>query len=535
MTTLEKKDMAETTSQENIDIGEDNQIGLPSQGQIEELYYQAIQDAKLDDQPKETGQKLGPLGYSREDFVQWARKIDIYTLDKGAADFSTKEHEQIVEQFGAYRQKVVSNLATQLRYECHCRTELPLTGRLSDIGSCIDGSKVGSANEMDSLYIMDGNNHIIEKSDKRGLYRVYLETDSTRHEIQPRRLREKLAGKYSELISRLKLPDCLENAGYKSSFGHCQDTQLPDSGYSGVRYNGPAVTSQFLTKHNTLLTWDITPVVVLRDAEIQSRVRKSESMQGIIADNTDKMFPPNDIHLFPDATTNIWRLTTAAMEADVLCRMSSHAAFKEAFSSCKVLSTGLKGWRNENTKFSDATAGVDIVVAVNRYNQMEDCTEKTEEGEILNRKMRFAHIWFPSDKRDEYNEDKKSAISVNNAAVKHALLRAASGTKGAFGPQRNPDLVKKLIRTAFEDLSDDKSYSTEHAFLTDTRISHFSVAPGMASQRDNLARDITQQCKTLVCEAMTDVSIKSELSLKLLRCLLVQNNTTLRHCGLQHL
>ncbi len=510
MATVEKKDMAEMASQEETDIAEDNKIGLPSQGRLEELYYQAIQDAKLDDQSKETGQKLEQPGYSREDFVQWSRKIDIYTLGKGAADFSTEKHQQIVEEFGAYRRNVVSKLTTQLKYKCHCGTQRPLTGRLSDIGSCIDGSKVESANEMDSLYIIEGNDHIIEKSDKCGLYHVYLEIDSTRHEVQPRRLREQLTKQYSEVISRLKLPDCLEDAGYKSSFKHSQDLKVPNFAYSGVRYNGPAVTSQFLTKDKTLLTWDITPVVVLRDAEIQARVRKSKSMKAIIDDNREKMFPPNDIHLFPDATTNIWRSTTAKMEADVLRDMSMHAVFKEALSSSKVLCTMLKGWRDENVRFADATPDLDIVGALTRYNAMEDSTEKTKEGEILNSMMRFCHIWIPADKRDEYNEDKKSAISVNNAAVKHALLRAASRIKGAFGPQRNPDLVKKLIRTAFEELGDDTSYSTEHAFLPDTHISHFSLAPGMASQKHNLARDI-QQCQTLVCEAMTEVSMNYPL------------------------
>ncbi len=493
--------MAEMASEEKIDIAEDDKIGLPSLGRIEKLYYKAIQDAKLGDPPDEAGRKLGPLGYSREDSIQWARKIDIYTLDKGAADF--EKHEQIVKDFGAYRQRVVSKLTEELAYE-----NLPLNGQLSDIGSCIDGSKVGSANEMDSLYILQGNNYIIEESEPLGSYHVYLEVDSKRHEIQPRRLRENLAEKYSELISRLKLPDCLEDAGYKSSFELSQDPQLQDSGYSGVRYNGPAVTSQFLTKDKTLLTWDITPVVVLRDAGIQARVRDSEPMQRIVGDNTEKMFPPNDIHLFPDATTDVWRLTTAEMEADVLSRMSKYAAFKEGFSSCKVLSTNMKGWLNKKLKIADDTPCVDIVGALTRYNAMEDSAEKTEIAKTLNRKMRFAHIWIPADKRDEYNEDNKSAISVNNAAVKHSLLKAASRRKGAFGPDKNPDLVNELIRIAFEELSDDKSYTTAHAFLPEIRISHFSVAPGLASQKHNLARDIIQQCKTLLCEAMTEVRVK---------------------------
>ncbi len=103
------------------------------------------------------------------------------------------------------------------------------------------------------------------------------------------------------------------------------------------------MTSQFLKKYNTLLTWNITPVVVLRDAEIQAIVRESEPMQATIGDNTEKMFLPNNIHLLPDATTNIWRLTTAEMEADVLRDPSKLAAFKEGYISCKGLSTKLKG------------------------------------------------------------------------------------------------------------------------------------------------------------------------------------------------
>ncbi len=91
MTTQEKENMAEMANQEKIDIAEDDEIGLPSLGRIEELYYKAIQDAKLGDRPNETGQELGPLRYSREDFIRWARKLDIYTLNKGAADFLTEK------------------------------------------------------------------------------------------------------------------------------------------------------------------------------------------------------------------------------------------------------------------------------------------------------------------------------------------------------------------------------------------------------------------------------------------------------------
>ncbi len=483
---------------------------MASQEKIEALYYKAVQNAKLDDLTNITGQALGPPGYSRENFKRWARKIDIYTLGEGAANFSTKQHEEIVTKFGAYRQHVATKLADEFRYE-----NLPLNGQLRDIGSCIDGSKVGSVNEMDSLYVIQGNDLTVEESHKRRLYRVYLGKGPTRQEIQPRRLRQQFAEKYSEIISLANLPDCLGHGGYKRSSGQshhqCNEqdkcVQLHDSGYSGVRYNGPAVTSQFCTKDNALLTWDVTPVVVLSDdtehAEIQARVRESGPMRAIIADNPEKMFPPKDVHLFPDAAENLWRLSTAEMEADVPARMSKHAPFKEAFSSCKVLSTDLKNWHNKKAR--TAPPDVDIVDALAGYNEMKNSKAKMEAAETLNQKMRFAHIWIPADIQDEYNEDKKSNISINNAAVKHILLKAASNKKGAFGPEKNPDLVKELICITFEELSKDKSYRSEHALLPDMWISHFSVAPGVASQKLVLTRDISQQCRTLLHEAMTKV------------------------------
>ncbi len=475
---------------------------------LKKLYYKALHDAKLNDTTeRHSEQERGLPTYSTEEFSRWARKIDIYTLGKGAADFSKRQHEEIVKEFGDYRLQVTAKLSGELLYE-----GILLPGQLKDIGSCIDGSKVGSVNEMDSFYVLHGNSFLIRKSDKDWLYRVFLAKDSTRVELEPRNLREQFADEYSNVLSELTPPSCLQHGGYKrsSDLNYQSPVTEPhggqerqDLGYSGVRYNGPAVTSQFLAKDESLLTWDITPVLVLTDgAEICHRVR--ESMQAIISDNSEKMFPPTDVQLFPDATVNLWRLTTAQMEADVLGRMSRNAPFKEAFSSSKVLGSGVKDW-NKKHKRPATPDMLDIVTELVEYQAMEDPVAKMKAAQTLNRKMRFAHIWLPTDLRQKFHEDSKSEISINNAAVKHILLRAAFRIKGAFGPERNPEIVKQLIRTAFEVLSNDKSYSCEHAFLPGMRISHFSVAPGMASQKQALVSDMIGQCSTLLQEAMTNV------------------------------
>ncbi len=119
--------------------------------------------------------------------------------------------------------------------------------------------------------------------------------------------------------------------------------------------------------------------------------------------------------------------------------------------------------------------------------------------------MRFGHIFIPSDKKEEYYEDTKASISINNAAVKHILFKAAMQRKGALGSKENMALVRELIKEVFEHLGSDEVYSSEHAFLLGVRISHFSVSPTVARKKQALARDVCRQCRTLVHEAMTEV------------------------------
>ncbi len=94
-----------------------------------------------------------------------------------------------------------------------------------------------------------------------------------------------------------------------------------------------------------------------------------------------------------------------------------------------------------------------------------ETNKQNNEFEIF---MRFAQIWLPSDNRAEYNEDQKNDIAVNTAAVKHIIIGAATPTE---------DLVLKLATVVFETLGKDQEFESDHAFLSGTKISHFSVLP----------------------------------------------------------
>ncbi len=486
--------------------------------EIKKLYYKATEEARLCE-PNWT--YPGPPCYSTEDFSRWARKVDIYRLGEGAADFALEKHEEIISAFGSYRHDVADKLSRLFRFY-----GVSLPGQLRDIGSCWDGSKVGAVNEMDSLYVLQGDNFTVLETDKEtGLYRVYLWKSSTRIEIEPRVLRDQFAQQLGELISEVELPHCLHHGGYNSArrfhpqhpisgsagiSGHSTAADLKlgllHSGYSGVRYNGPAVTSQFLSEDSThLLTWDVTPAIVLPHSS-QHHVREAlrRSMRMIIVENPDKMFPLSDIHLIPDVIENFWRLSTAQAEADTLRILSREAPMKTALSFSKVLAKWLNDW-NDNIA-TVTTFPVDIDSEITQVLAAPESEKTQAELAILNQKMRFAHIWIPDSKRKEYHEDKKGTVAINNAAVKHILLKAACKRKGAFAAMENMEIVIKLMQDAFEALANGETYSSEHAFLPGIKIWHFSVSAILGQRKLGLARDVREQCCILLREAMTEVT-----------------------------
>ena len=482
---------------------------MAAMGTIEK-YYADMQNARLSEAKSENQQYADlQLQYSTDDFLQSVRQIDVYSLDKGSANFA--KHEEIVKEFSVYRRTIAQELSKRFQYEGVKGQSRALPGQLKDIGSCWDGSKVGDVNEMDSLYVMDHHGLIVKKSGM-GCYRVYLGKETDKHEITPRRLRSQFTDVYDSLVCQEKVPDCLQHGGFNSSLNAAtfvsssqQTVDVSSHSYSGVRYNGPAVTSQFRTKDNSLLTWDITPVLLLPDSEwLENIIRKIISP--IIAENPGKMLPHIDVHLFPDAIDNVWRLSTAHMEANILRDLSSDAPMKKAPAICKVLFSWLQEWNGENvaqTASDCEHAPLDILTQIDQVLAAGDSTEK----ERRKRKMRYAHIWIPSAKRSRYNEAGKGNISVNTAALKHILIKAGLTRQGAFAPKEDPKLALQLTREVFTEIGNENAFTTDHALLPETRISHFSLLACVATEKYRLANQICMQCQTILSEVMSEVTV----------------------------
>ncbi len=119
--------------------------------------------------------------------------------------------------------------------------------------------------------------------------------------------------------------------------------------------------------------------------------------------------------------------------------------------------------------------------------------------------MRYGHIWIPPGKRTLYNEDEKSYISINTAAVKHIILTAALANPAAFTASGDMDLVVELMQQVFRTLGNVSQYSVPHALLGGCNIPLFSVLGQAAEQKMAMALCIKEQCETLLSTAMTKV------------------------------
>ncbi len=346
-------------------------------------------------------------------------------------------------------------------------------------------------NEADSLYVVHCENIVIEKPGEGGTYRIFWERIDPECEIKPRSMRKQFANSYDKVISKVTLPGCLMHAGYNSP------------AYSGLRYNGPAATSQFLTEDRSLLTWDVTPAFPLGGEDINCQAVR-DIIQPALEVNRNTMFGEMGVHLIPDTNEDMWRLSTAQLEADLLRELvSSVAPMKQALSKSKVIATGLKKWNSNNlTPPECLNCGPDITKKIHAYLETQDI----ELGEKLNQVLRYAHILIPPEKRRIYHEDHKVHVSINTAAIKHILLAAALAEPEAFAEKENDELVLQLMVLVFNTLGDPTQFSSPHGFLKGVRIPHISVLSSQAPHKMALALSIKEQCRMLVSEAMTKVS-----------------------------
>ena len=452
---------------------------------LKERYIQDVRATKITTLQPYDLRDTKTIRARKQVFRRWAKQMNFRQLVKQTADFALDE--DIIRQFGIYRHRLSTELGN-----CFLYLGQPIRGRLVDIGSCWDGSKIGRVNEMDSNYIVDTPRVVLKRNpDNVQLYHSYLDQDGTLTEIKPREITEALAQHLEALIAATPLPECLKHGGYRAPT------------YSGLRYNGPAATAQFLTANeNFLLTWDVA-VSFPVEGDIRDIVRRR--MAPIIEANRQKMFPPAEIHVVGDMVENLWKLSTGHLEAEMLRVLANQTPVKKALSDSKAIASTLQACSREEpwlVTASVGTATTDITGDLDRFSSQgqSDDGEHMELGRALNFRLRYAHIWIPCTSRKKFNESDKNHISINTAAMKHIILREGLSTPGAFSPKTNSTIVTLLTKKVFQTLSDE-TLTSEHAFL-DTEIGHFSVSATMKEDKDILVRDVQDQCAVIASDLL---------------------------------
>ena len=411
--------------------------------------------------------------------------VDVCALDKYRVNFG--EDFNVVKSFEKYRGDVEGKLKN-----------FRFSGHLAQIGSCWDGSKVGRVNEMDCLYVIDQTPVELKATDNLGEYKVFFQGE----ELNPRHANVDFADYIEPIAKDIKLPPNIRHSGYAAPF------------FSGVRFNGPAVTSLFEYKSNQGESFEISldltlafPVDQDHDAAKDLCQRVQEKIAHIARENVSKQISTTQVHVVPNLVKEVWQLSTAFLEANILRDLPVKGSVNTALHNCKGLTHQLGEAKPQqrllhlqsSTQLEDG--GSRIRQDIMAYRSMKEPT--VEDRRELNHQMRYEHIYLSSEERKQLGETSKSAISINSAAVKHIILDKAFDRPGSFSAD-GAMTSDELMRDVFRELSDASSASVPHAFLT-TPISKFSLLPSLASVKYDMVGAVRQECKQLLQNAMTEV------------------------------
>ncbi len=448
-------------------------------------YCKAIEEAKLPSKPSVSPSRDSSF-YDKESFRKFVNSdMDVRDMSQHIADFAQ----------GADVAQALHGIRSSL--ELGLLQRLGNVGSLSQIGSFYDGSKTGRLNEVDCLYVVNEADVIIQKvSSGKGAFQIYVKGN----EIKPKEINEKLITAMKEIVSEMALPDGWTHGGYAS----------PD--FSGPRCNGPSVTAMFCHKEEKHISLDVSIAFPLTP-QLQQRTDFPSELKDscqFLADNISKIQKElsrteisADLHLIGNLKDDTWQPTTALAEAEILRSLRADCSVKHALEICKVIASKMQSWYVKHNKWTERAAKLhdarhireSILAEVKRYSEVTLCS-KAESRDRLNTALAYQHIYLSSADRSQYREVLKSYASINNAAIKHIILKTALELRGAFS-EASKQREQQLIRAVFEELSSTDSFYTQHALVPNRNcpISKFSFSMYQSHIKKGIAVDFSQQCE----------------------------------------
>ncbi len=488
---------------ERSDVSFQN-IRLPATMEDYHDYCKAIEVAKLPAKPFTSGSRHSCF-YEEERFEDFVNSdMDLRDMHQHMADFT--QSGDVAQALHAIRSCL--QLGLQQRLTCG--------GSLFQIGSFYDGSKTGRLNEMDCLYVISESDVLVQHvTSGKGGVRVYVKGI----EIKPREINQKLIAAMQEILSEMTLPDGWTHGGYN----------FPD--FSGARCNGPSVTAMFCNKDEKHISLDVSIAFPLTSqlqqrADFPSHLRDScrflaENINKIQSELTRTQISA-DLQLIGNVVDDTWQPTTAMAEAEILRCLRPDCPVKRALEICKVIGSKIQKWyEDHNTRRQTSAKEYDDGTPASRIRQsaeharksiladLHGCSEGMPHSKAgcrkrLNASMVCQHIYLSSADRSKFREVLKSDVSINNAAIKHIILKTALQLNGAFS-ETNKQVEQQLVRSVFEDLSSMNSFYTQHALIRDSMINKFSFSMHLSHIKESIARDFSQQCRSVLDNAFAKV------------------------------
>ena len=291
-----------------------------------------------------------------------------------------------------------------------------LKGRFVMVGSFRDGTKTGSIDEFDFVYVLESIDRSQLKLQKQSdvAYKVLIDDE----QISACNYHELFSIAIKEIMTGVQCPAGMKHGG----FAHPE--------FSSVRFNGPAVTLIFLWRREKIsvdLTLSIPVTLALERCVISSIKPIIDELDMTSCDMEGKV---HLIPLYPDEEN--WYISTSQLEAHLLHAQHPRCEFKVTIRMIKSVQQSFVAdmWKDpawldtalcrellrEDDDDAHARNHVTDRLEVYAASSVDD---KRNQLLTASRVMEYGHHQLSAEKAQLYGEVTKPCVALNSAGIKY--------------------------------------------------------------------------------------------------------------------
>ena len=295
-----------------------------------------------------------------------------------------------------------------------------LKGRFVMVGSFRDGTKTGSVDDFDFVYVLESIDHSRLKLNKQSdvAYKVLIDDE----QISACNYHELFSIAIKEIMAGVHCPAGMEHGG----FAHPE--------FSSVRFNGPAVTILLIWRREKIsvdLTLSI-PVTLALERDVISSIEPIIDKLGMTS--CDMKGKVHLIPMYPDEEN--WYISTSQLEADLLHAQHPRCEFKVNIRMIKSLQQSFVAdmWKDpawldtelcrKLLRVDDDDAGVKnhVTNSLEVYATSSD-HDKRNQRQGVSQAMEYGHHQLSAEKAQLYGEVTKPCVALNSSGIKYSRFQ----------------------------------------------------------------------------------------------------------------